>query len=798
MATFELPALKFTCTAGGPGKAIPLSTGSACSITAFPVVNKNLVIVTQKKNQFVLPKTSVELLTSATSVESQLQPGLSLRFTQLGNGPSDHEGLTTTPRVHQHVLTEHIGLQNLLQCLQTGAEFSTCHETQEDNMTYKIGCALHEPTPAAMSLCARTLEKLRVHTSTLENAHGAQLLSAENLVSIAERGRHQRQAKIEALTATCFQNEGPVEWNLRATRAVKGLNIDMQMSDQIRQGGMQANLAACTQTLALNLGGMLANITQRFNGNLSSESSTVNALNLWNQATNSSQKVAEYRNAVAQGTIFTSAYVADPAFVATGDRLTVDLTTAGEDQMMVSGLPSEAILNQSQSGATGLLGDCEDTAAQNATQIDLMQLPRQTLASELKTAIDNMPKQFSTSSAASDYKLHQPQLVSLAMMINSAYQVPEAVILPSVKTKEQMVAHMTAGLKQSNASNILATTGALVASAPKLECAIKTQANLAMPVASVEQYTKNWKTNMNSQWMGHSACIELETQPLCEYNGVVISCVKNLNVMEGTSCASKLRGVNQTLHMDLLAHRQNELRTSVQTQLNSIGQPLSTVMAINLGATVLATEMRTALHTEGNQMNVNASQVYTLNGIPTNQCIDGTFYRTLVNAGKMECATLDLNTMRMFPGIAMDIAPLPNTLNIALQAKMSKEEANACNLLGHLVATQRLSAPLQAQVSATLSPLNLRQQLHTVASTTPGQAPVTLQAQSTLDVMTSTDTMGSMVKCVNASINTLSEQGLQLHAQNVSKTAAAVYGIKTSVQFGPFVNAMLVSTPADC
>jgi hypothetical protein len=85
-------------------------------------------------------------------------------------------------------------------------------------------------------------------------------------------------------TNALFGAGGTASWNLRATRAAPGLDIDMAMSDQIRLGGMQANLPYYTQKLAVNLGGMLAGITQRFNGHLASEVSTSSALQLWDQA----------------------------------------------------------------------------------------------------------------------------------------------------------------------------------------------------------------------------------------------------------------------------------------------------------------------------------------------------------------------------------------------------------------------------------------------------------------------------------------------------------------------------------
>ncbi len=124
------------------------------------------------------------------------------------------------------------------------------------------------------------------------------------------------------------------------------------------------------------------------------------------------------------------------------------------------------------------------------------------------------------------------------------------------------------------------------------------------------------------------------------------------------------------MQMNVLKQRKTPMREHVQDQLDQNNRPLSTVMALNLGATVLATELRTALHESGNMQNVNASQVYKLNSTSSNSCVDGTFYRCLVTAGSLECATIDLQTSKLFPGIPLDVAPFPKRMHLAFEATM--------------------------------------------------------------------------------------------------------------------------------
>jgi hypothetical protein len=393
------------------------------------------------------------------------------------------------------------------------------------------------------------------------------------------------------------------------------------------------------------------------------------------------------------------------------------------------------------------------------------------------------------------------------MMICDAYSCKEKTPIASVQTREQMFTCMKTNMQTTSPTTVHSTTAALVASAPKLDCSMQTGLQLSNDAIDVKKYTEQWQTNINAgdpkqqQWMGHSACAQVETIPVCEHNGVILSFVKGLNLLEGTSCAYKLKGVNATVNMNMLQDRQNELRQNVQGQLDKIGKPLSTVMAMNIGGTVLASELRTALHEQGNMLNVNASQSYKLNSTPRVKCVDGTFYRCLVTAGKLECATLDLNTNLLYPGIALDIQQIPKTMNLALEAKMTAQETEACHLLGHLMSVGRLSAGMNANTSGKLAPLQLRQKLGPICtlSGVKNTPQVILQAQSAVHIIdaSTSDVMGCVLKDVKSGQEcTDSEISLQTHAQLVASTAAKVYGLNTTIEFGPFVNTMMLSVQA--
>jgi hypothetical protein len=810
MPTFTIPAVNIHITAGP--QHVELCTGSACCVGSFPSIKKNIAILTVgSENIFNLARSTVELDGNTMSLATKLDPGMHFRFTAPGQAPADPVGLVqqntaSGQSLHQHVCTQYVGLQKMLHAFCTGASLVLDTHTLEDGQKLSVSYTLGENARDTSSVCATALTQLQQHIKTLESAHGARLLSAENLVHIVHQGRVDRQTKIHQTTQALFGMGGTASWNLRATRSAPDLDIDMHMAAEIQEGGIQANMPYYTQELALNLGGMLANITQRFNGHLASEMSTSSALQLWDQASTDHQKQAEYANCVEKSTVCTSAYLSDPAWVSTGGQLQISHETVGEDQEILGGTAVETMINFKDRRASQKFGDCEDTAARNAAQLRLIQtLTRAQLSCALTTALEKIPEQFAKSAAASDYKHLTPQILSLGMMIHDAYSSKEKTSIVSVQTREQMLTCMTTKMQTASETTMHSTTAALVASAPKLDCNMQTGLQLSNDTIDIKKYTEQWQANINAddskpqQWMGHSACVQVETIPLCEHNGVILSFVKGLNLLEGTSCAYKLQGVNTTVKMNMLLERQNELRQNVQSQLDKIGKPLSTVMAMNIGGTVLASELRTALHEQGNMLNVNASQIYKLNSTPHESCVDGTFYRCLVTAGKLECATLDLNTNLLYPGIALDIQQIPKTMNLALEATMTAQETEACHLLGHLMSVGRLSAGMNANTSGKLAPLMLRQKLGSVEAFTGAKdtREVTLQAQSAVQIIDNSTVMGCVLKDVKGGQEcTDSQPNLQKHAQLVAYAAAKVYGLNTTIEFGPFVNTMMLSVQA--
>jgi hypothetical protein len=599
--------------------------------------------------------------------------------------------------IHQHVVTEFVSLQNMLNTLCTGAEFTQPAHTLEDDQSFLARFSLTQNTKASMSTCTEKLKDIQAHVNKLEFAHGTPLLSAENLVKIAMEGKADRQLRIHEMTCVLFgQSQGPADWNLRATRDAPGLEIDMHMSDKIHEGGMQANMPAYMQTLALNLGGMLADITQRFNGDLRSEMSTTNALQLWTQTSTKEQMKQEYATCVERNTVCMNTYLPDPAWVSTNGKIEICQEIAGEDQEMLGGKAVETIVTSSEMGTTQIFGDCEDSAAQNAAQLSLMQMQRTELSTRLGSALNIIPVHFSKSSAKTDYTLLAPHITSLALTLRDAFACKNTPI-KTVETREQMLSCMKENLKSTSDTMTHIATAALVASAPKLQCDLEAGTKISNAIESIGSYTSNWQDKLTpgkqetAGWMGHSTCAEVQTIPICEYKGVVVNAVQNVNILEGTSCAYKLRGENTPVKMNFLTQRNTPMRQHVQEQLKQNNLPLSTVMALNIGATVLATELRTALHESGNMQNVNASQVYKLNSTSSNNCIDGTFYRCLVTAGSLECATLDLQTSRVYPGIPLDVERIPKTLHLAFQAPMKPLEAEACLLLGKTLARARVA-----------------------------------------------------------------------------------------------------------
>jgi hypothetical protein len=824
MSRITIPALTVHLGAAND-ENVTLTTGSICCVAAFPsAAAKQITILPMDTNgKFHLPEAKVELLQDPNVTASKLDCGVMFRFAAPGQQLPDPIGLATGQKIaggcvlsaeqklsinesvsiHQHVVTEFVSLQNMLDTLCTGADFTQPAHTLEDDQKFLARFSLTQKTKASMSTCTEALKDVRAHVKKLEFAHGEPLLSAENLVKIAMEGKADRQQRIQDTTGALFgQSQGPADWNLRASRAAPGLQIDMHMSDKIREGAMQANMPAYMQTLALNLGGMLANITQRFNGDLSSEMSTTNALQLWTQATTKEQMKQEYATCVERNTVCMNTYLPDPAWVSTNGKIEISQGIAGEDQEMCGGKAVETIATSAEMGTTQIFGDCEDSAAQNAAQLSLMQMPRTELSTRLGAALSMIPVHFSKSPAKTDYTHLAPHITSLALTLRDAYACKNTPI-KTVETREQMLVCMKENLNSTSDLLTHVATAALVASAPKLQCNLETATQLSNEMESIGSYTSNWQDKLTPEkqetagWMGHSTCAELRTIPICEYKGVVVHAVQDVGILEGTSCAYKLRGENTLVNMNFLTQRSTPMRQHVQQQLNENNRPLSTVMALNLGATVLATELRTALHETGNMQNVNASQVYKLNSTSSNTCIDGTFYRCLVTAGKLECATVDLPTSQLYPGIPLDVKQIPKTMHLAFEARMKPPEAEACVLLGGLMSLGRCSDGQAAINAPDLSPLQVRQSLISKSTAMAFSTPtVTLAAQSAVDVHKATE--GNVMGCVLKTVGTAGEASttsLQNSAQAIATTARQVYGADTTIAFSAFTSAMILTVP---
>lgn len=804
MPQIAIPALTVHLSTAVNSKMM-LPTGSVCCVAAFPSTSKQITFVPMDTaGAYHLPQSVVELETNPISKATKLNPAIMFRFAAPGMSLSEPTGIVMSEKeklgVHQHVVTEYVGMRNMLQTVGQGA----CHEQEtmvlEDQLALKATFTLAENTVKSRALCMKSLSDLQAHCEKLEMAHGTSLLSVPQLVETVMRGKETRQQSVRTTTQMLFgiKEMGAVDWNLKASRAAPGLQIDMQVADQIRLGSMQANMGAYMQTLALNLGGMLAQITQRFNGDLGNNMSTQNALELWGKTSDRNQIIGEFRNAVEKTTVCMNTYLADPQWVCNNGRIEIDKNNAGEDQEICGGTAVENMITAQQMGSTQIFADCEDTGAQNAAQMSLMQLPRTELHTGLADALSKIPTHFATSDAKSDYTLLSSHILSLGMKIYDAFQTPTSCV-PTIKTQGEMLSCLKEKLNDSSDTQMHVSTAALVASAPKLECDTLITKTSANNINDIQSYTQNWKNKLNDSkhgagWMGHSTCAHLETIPLCEHDGVVMHVVKDMRILEGTNCAFQLKGSNGLVSMNLLASRKNDLRETVQTQLDKTNKPLSTVMAINLGGTVLASELRVALHSEGHMHNVNATQVYKLNSHNTENCVDGAFYRCLVTAGKMECATLDLKTLQSYTGIALDVAKFPNTVNVALEAKMSPQEIEACTLLGNVFSLGRLSAGQQAKTQAILSPLQTRMVLVPKCSPALGvEARTMLQAQTAVEAHVQSNMMGCVLK--SADLTHVTKEQMQARAEDTAAIASKVYGTEATMSFGPFTTSMILTVP---
>ena len=159
----------------------------------------------------------------------------------------------------------------------------------------------------------------------------------------------------------------------------------------------------------------MSEITQRHNGNLTSQDSVINALNLWMRQ-GRSEILDEFIRNLQRHNAVATAYLNDPFFGSVNGKLEI-MEKAGEDQNTCGGPQVEALLNKLLFNLTLWLGDCEDLTAFMLAILDLLKFKRVDFISVIQKSIRNIPVYFQNQAAASDYTTHDTNLQTMAIKI---------------------------------------------------------------------------------------------------------------------------------------------------------------------------------------------------------------------------------------------------------------------------------------------------------------------------------------------------------------------------------------------
>ena len=190
--------------------------------------------------------------------------------------------------------------------------------------------------------------------------------------------------------------------------------------------------------------------------------------------------------------------------------------------------------------------------------------------------------------------------------------------------------------------------------------------------------------------------------------------VTGIDVCEGTALANKANFDETIAHVNLCtAAHMTPLRVKVQ---NSIGnKPMSLSMAKNLASAVLCKEIEqaTLLNPALPDMNVTATQQYTL-------CTDAKspvlsvaapscFYRTLIHSGDKMLGSITHTgkQCKLYPGVPLQ-RTCADSYNIAVSCEMLPEERESLHVLGALASKFTLKLDQLAAVLPPITPLQLR------------------------------------------------------------------------------------------
>lgn len=694
---FKISVKSFSDRGSVTGQNYPLPPASQCIVVACPSSEKKMAFIhINEHGTFDVTQTVSEFRDDYQQECILLTPGLSCRFIAPGNC-----SIGSQVQCMQHMFTETLELTEIPTIIRHGY-IQKIIKTKEDAMSYQTTFEF-EMNQINISLLQEAHNALRIHFDEIFHVHAQFPLRLTEIIHIMKMGMESRDAKVAQTSAKICRQGQPLTWELHTTRLGKDFDCDMTQQNEMRVTAVLLNLPFYTQQFVLIIGGMLTNVAQQMGRPMTDSINLEHGLNEFIR-----DKIAlkeKFEFAVQQYAAHTMTYVNDPSWTCVGIGL-----GAGDDQELLGAIAPENIINLHL--RQFIPADCEDAAAAILAIMNLTVLEKKIFSKALMDAIDSLPSNYNTSPAAGDYTIHRKNLILLGNAIFDAYQVEDTLHKTLDSVSIQCNSDLRNVLSNCNGIPIQNTTtlASILASAPQLSASVQLTTTSSIGINNIKDYTTQWQMGVDemqhhghTSLMGHAIGLQIKSSLLGVDGDVSVHKIHNFRILEGTALATETAMTGNVVVDVACNHPDSQFRKGIQNTLDSLNEPLSSVMATNLVGTILGKELQVILEKTGD---VVATQVYAQQSKRVNEdkCIGDPFYKVAISS-EFAFATLCQNSGCLFPGMPMDIKTIPDTVTLGFQARMLPEEKLATALMAVRTNAHRIDAKTAGAIMPELNPL---------------------------------------------------------------------------------------------
>ena len=517
---------------------------------AYPTLEDTFQWTTQEDGVFYLPESAISLNTESGPL-AMFEPALRVQLIY--------------DKDCTHILSTSLSYAECCKTLIQGHDYVKTQETSEDSMQYTLKVSTDNNSKITQQL-QNTIDKLAVHTATMQNNLGAELKTPEAVAQSVMEAKVARKLALNQILKTIdplFEERDFLD--LAVSRALGSqVTLDQQGIKEVRIG---ACLSSCFPQMLhaaiVAQAGLITNICQASGVPLDSPAMVFNAVQAYisNQGMEALEHV--FNTEVQKIFCANSEYKFDPTFatamqvkksVANADKtltLTVQASLVktdkpGEDQSVAPGMEfrdwvrkkiqaqkdgNENSMSVGDNIALSIRGgevecplkksDCEDgDYFMTAAMDEIFKKDPQELQAAQKSIIQQLP---------ADIQLHQSSisLITTELLKHKLTQETNLTNSTFVLQKELNHAEFRKLVKQGDTKQFASVTCAtsLLASSPQLSSSLSQLAPSSSQKSverTAEEFTKWWSAQIfsgtggesSTDLAGHSVCTRLSMAPV--------------------------------------------------------------------------------------------------------------------------------------------------------------------------------------------------------------------------------------------------------------------------------------------